>query len=141
MPTLLKSSNRYQWLCLNNSTTRLKSNKYVLRIDYSKLMRSLFIQRKENVNPQTIKYINESTSIACNIVCTESTYVSEADILDRGRKGQKRRGWGRRVYLKPQFRGTSWFCKTSDKLPLGQYSIRMHTLGTSMQTPMKRQMF
>ena len=41
---------------------------------------------------------------------------------------------------KAQLRGTSSFSKTSLSPPFGQYSIMIHTLGTSIQPPKKRQM-
>lgn len=38
-------------------------------------------------------------------------------------------------HLKPQLMGMSSFSRTSDRLPLGQYSVMMLTYGTSMEPP------
>lgn len=45
------------------------------------------------------------------------------------------------VDLKPQLRGISSFRRTSFRLPLGQYSVTMATLGTSTQPPTNLQRF
>lgn len=45
------------------------------------------------------------------------------------------------MYLKAQDKGTSSFNKTSLRLPLGQYSVRIHTLGTSTHPPINLHRF